>query len=303
MLQISVLLIEQDLAWASQFITVLEGFGRPFDVLHVFTAEEARHVFEYVHPDLVILDVVRSRDEERREAVSVVRKEDPVVPFVVIAGMHPEYKFLDYLEDQGVDYRCLKERAPVSPDYVRSLVLNGLLRLGLRRSSGVRRSRKSEKITSFSDSDWTSIEHRVSRFRSARSRVAELTEKSVILDGMYVELAKQKDKYKSFFDMNPCITFVVDVDGIIHDWNGAAERFYGFCKEDVIGSDYVDRFIDEDDKDTIRSKIRSVIENGKLEAYVNSVISRDGVRRLVSWNATRLPCGHLLAAGIEVYDG
>jgi PAS domain S-box-containing protein len=51
----------------------------------------------------------------------------------------------------------------------------------------------------------------------------------------FEELQRQKRYYESLLETSPSAIVAVDMDGVVTSWNPAAERLFGFAREDAIG--------------------------------------------------------------------
>ncbi|MDQ6966602.1 MAG: PAS domain S-box protein [Mariprofundaceae bacterium] len=95
-------------------------------------------------------------------------------------------------------------------------------------------------------------------------------------------------RYRKIIEMVPDIMLVLDVDGAMLDLNPAAERLYGCLKADVLGKNYYELFLPEDERETVRQDVRKVLAGNPTHGYENPVISADGKEMCVRWNVDRL---------------
>ncbi len=79
------------------------------------------------------------------------------------------------------------------------------------------------------------------------------------------------------------------------EMNIHAERLLGVRAADVVGTDYVERFVPPELRAGVRADIHKVLAGEPTEDYENDVLGPDGFRTLL-WNATRMtgPDGELL---------
>lgn len=80
---------------------------------------------------------------------------------------------------------------------------------------------------------------------------------------------------------------VLDASGRIVVWNRVAESLSGYNSDEVLGNDEVWRWLypDEQYRADITERARTILARGEeLVGYETTIISRNGERRLMSWN-------------------
>jgi PAS domain S-box-containing protein len=77
-------------------------------------------------------------------------------------------------------------------------------------------------------------------------------------------------------------------DFSILDWNPAAERLFGWKREEVLGRSYANLFLPESSRDAIEADFRKVLAGEPSEGFENPVRPREGSERTVLWNVSRV---------------
>ena len=103
------------------------------------------------------------------------------------------------------------------------------------------------------------------------------------------------------------IVLFLSPDRKIVDVSTQAERLYGRKREELVGTDYLESFVPEDERNGFAHNIRKVLSGEGARDYESEVVAFDGSRRLVSWNIERVIGLHgqaigVLAAGSDVTD-
>ncbi len=82
--------------------------------------------------------------------------------------------------------------------------------------------------------------------------------------------------FKAIFEHLPAASFSCDVEGGVVAWNEAAERLYGYKKEDALGRKIVDLIILPDESDEEEGLIRQVFSGQELRGIKRSRRCADG---------------------------
>ena len=90
---------------------------------------------------------------------------------------------------------------------------------------------------------------------------------------------------RRYFDMAGVMLLALDAEGRVRDINAAGAEVLGLPAADVVGQDWIARFVPEEDRQVARSFFRDVVEGrAEMPAEGESWILRgDGERRLMSW--------------------
>ncbi|MEA3312704.1 MAG: PAS domain S-box protein, partial [candidate division WOR-3 bacterium] len=73
-----------------------------------------------------------------------------------------------------------------------------------------------------------------------------------------------EELFKTIFERLPLASFSCDAEGVVLAWNEAAERLYGYKKEDALGREIVDLILLPDESDEEEDLIRQVFSGHEL---------------------------------------
>lgn len=102
----------------------------------------------------------------------------------------------------------------------------------------------------------------------------------------------------------------VDINGIVHLWNTAAELISGYQKEEVLGEKTIWKSMHPDPKTgkLIMHTILNAISSGtELKSFETPIQAKNGDKRIISWNIKELPeiedeYKKCLAIGIDITE-
>lgn len=77
-------------------------------------------------------------------------------------------------------------------------------------------------------------------------------------------------------DNSPFTIWASDRDCIIKFWSGQCEALYGYKKEQVLGKDFVDLFVAEDEKKAAREDQLKIIDSGEIFHNIANDIAKNG---------------------------
>ena len=112
---------------------------------------------------------------------------------------------------------------------------------------------------------------------------------------------------RSVFEAAGMVIIVLSTENEVLDWNREAERLFGYSREEVLGSNYVERFLPEPVRELVEHEIEQVLAGRPARAYENPIVTREGTERVIVWNSDRLtgadgdPVG-LIACGQDVTE-
>jgi len=93
-----------------------------------------------------------------------------------------------------------------------------------------------------------------------------------------------EDIARRYFDLAGVMLLALDAEGRVRDINAAGAAILGLPSADVVGAEWIERFVPEDERDGARRFLKRVIE-GKAEMPDGEswIIRGDGKRRLIAW--------------------
>ncbi|TKB72880.1 MAG: PAS domain S-box protein [Nitrospira sp.] len=131
---------------------------------------------------------------------------------------------------------------------------------------------------------------------SARSRVPAVGYREPNAIGQ--ALLAGEDLYRCLLETSPCVIIGLTPQCRIFEWNHAAERIYGWLREEVVGKDYLTTFLPQEVQKAVSADIQKVIQGVPTPAYENEVISRNGVRHTLLWSVNRVVVGKDKVQGV-----
>jgi len=143
--------------------------------------------------------------------------------------------------------------------------------------------------------DWTQSEESILRVAAAgignviRRRQAEES------------LRNSEAIYQTFFETTQSVVLLLTPDARLMSWNSAAEKLFGYSREEVIGKSYLELFVQDKDQAEVRNSILRIMEGKDCRNVETKVRSRDGAIRTLLWNVTRLPEGKALPRGLVAF--
>ena len=125
--------------------------------------------------------------------------------------------------------------------------------------------------------------------------------------GVERQLEWERNRAASYLDIIGSIVLAMDSSGAVTLLNKAGLAALGYESEEVLGRDWFELAVPDEERDKIRKAYQSAISQGASfeEDYVNHIVTRTGQWRLVSWkshlltNEDGLPVG-MLAAGSDI---
>lgn len=106
------------------------------------------------------------------------------------------------------------------------------------------------------------------------------------------KLAEEKRRSEAAFrhlvESAGVMIVILRADQKVAYFNPFAEELTGYRAADVIGNDYLTRFVTPADRDDVANAIRKNFAGRPTRNFENSVVCRDGSQRWLVWNAQRL---------------
>lgn len=117
------------------------------------------------------------------------------------------------------------------------------------------------------------------------------------------------EQFRNYLDLVQVMIVALDKEGKVAYVNCKACEILGYKEEDIVGKNWFDNFIPENNRKEIKSVFERVIrgELKSVEYYDNPVLTRDGRERIIAWHNTLLfdELGNAigsLSAGEDVTD-
>jgi|CXWL01.1.fsa_nt_gi PAS domain S-box-containing protein len=115
------------------------------------------------------------------------------------------------------------------------------------------------------------------------------------------------DFYRCLLEASPKVVIGLTPQHRIFEWNPAAERIYGWSREEAIGKDYLTSFLPKEIHEAVAADIRKVLAGVPTLAYEYEIIDRNRGRHTLLWSVTCIASGSknvqgLLAVGLDITE-
>jgi len=112
-------------------------------------------------------------------------------------------------------------------------------------------------------------------------------------------LKEEKDRALKYFDITGSVLVVIGKDQKVKMINEAGSKLIGRGKKEIVGKNWFDHFIPDEDRDDTKEVFDRIIK-GELEPvefYKNKIVTKKGKQRVISWhnNVLRDNDGKVLA--------
>jgi len=122
------------------------------------------------------------------------------------------------------------------------------------------------------------------------------------------QLRQEKERTQSFLDLIEVLILVLDKDGIVQRINRKGCELLGYTEEEVIGKNWFENFLSEEQQDKIKKRVRKIIAKREIQSRnINPVLTKDGTEIMISWKSSVLPefidgkeC--VLSTGVEITE-
>jgi len=115
--------------------------------------------------------------------------------------------------------------------------------------------------------------------------ITKLKNAATELADMVEQLRSEKDFSDNLITTQQGIVLVLDFKGRITLVNPYFEDLTGYSAGDLIGVDWFDTFIPEDERPTIKEFFAQVMREGINRGYVNALITKAGDQRMIQWHS------------------
>ena len=113
--------------------------------------------------------------------------------------------------------------------------------------------------------------------------------------------------FKDAFEMIRGIVVILDSKGQVTQCNSYFENLTGYVASEIIGVDWFETFIPENDRVAIREFFKKVMGEGLNDGYTNSILTKDGEQRIIEWHSKTLDKANgqitgMLCTGFDVTE-
>ena len=95
-----------------------------------------------------------------------------------------------------------------------------------------------------------------------------------------------EQKLHLHIEQTPLGVIELDLDGRLMEWNSAAERIFGFSREEVLGKDYRRLILPESARNDVDAVWGNLLKGSSEPAHMHENVTRDGRVILCEWNNT-----------------
>lgn len=122
-----------------------------------------------------------------------------------------------------------------------------------------------------------------------------------------LELRREIEFNNNIINTSPNIVLLLDIEGRILRFNPAFEKLSGWSIQEAAGSDWFDAFLPERDRKKIRELFRIALDGHRTQAYVNPIVTKEGIEKQIEWYDAPLNdlSGELiglLCTGLDISD-
>jgi PAS domain S-box-containing protein len=104
-------------------------------------------------------------------------------------------------------------------------------------------------------------------------------------------LAKERSEtaFRTLVEAAPCLIAILRADHTVAYFSPFAEELTGYRAAEVLGDNYVRRFLCGDCRAVVRDHLQRVLAGTPVRGFENPIHGHDGAPRWLIWNAQRLP--------------
>lgn len=116
-------------------------------------------------------------------------------------------------------------------------------------------------------------------------------------------LEQSHRKYQSLVDNAGVALICTDADGTIFDWNPQAESFFGWSRVELLGQNYIQRFVRPEDHELTRKLFARICRGEPCQQLEYRILHRDGSERTLLWSLRPVLLGNqlgVLASGQDI---
>jgi len=102
------------------------------------------------------------------------------------------------------------------------------------------------------------------------------------------ELRSTKVFVENIVESAHSIILVLDRERVVVSANSFTEELLGYQRRDIIGKNWFDAFVPEDEKEEAKKEYLRCVKGEKVKGYECSIITKDSQKRVISWYASPL---------------
>jgi PAS domain S-box-containing protein len=125
------------------------------------------------------------------------------------------------------------------------------------------------------------------------NEIEKLRRKVALLEGLETQCGKieknlksERDKAREYLDVAGVILLVIGADQKVSLINGKGCQILGYREDEIVGKNWFDHFIPAEDRDTVKGVFLKLMsgEIVPIENFENSILTRDGRKRVIAWH-------------------
>ena len=120
------------------------------------------------------------------------------------------------------------------------------------------------------------------------------------------ELRKEQEFSRLLLDTSPALIVAIGLDGKTLMMNQALLDILEYTKEEIVGTEYMNTFVPEEDREMLATVFQQIIKKGKATVNENWIRSKSGRTYLVEWHGrtvhNKSDFDFFLGVGIDVTD-
>ncbi len=113
-------------------------------------------------------------------------------------------------------------------------------------------------------------------------------------------LRESEGRFRSVVQTAGNVIICLSLDFIILEWNREAERVYGWLRDEVLGENYLSRFVEPASWEVVNRWAEDALRGHGMSSFESPVLSRDGTQRYLLWNMNRLQDGQGQPSGLII---
>lgn len=101
-------------------------------------------------------------------------------------------------------------------------------------------------------------------------------------------LARERQVLSNVIHSAPGVVLVLDAEGRIEQVNAYLEELCGYSETELLGQDWFETLLPEEDREDIRRVFRETMDRGFNSGHINALRARDGSLHHIKWHANTL---------------